>query len=237
VYEDVTVTTDTPDLPHMRRDYRLASLTESSLAADWHLQFAGWLADAVRAQVPEPNAMVLATATPDGRPSTRMVLLKGFDRRGFTFYTNYGSRKATEIAANPRVSLLFPWHAIQRQVAVCGWAERVSQEETEAYFAERPRGSQLGAWVSRQSSVISDRALLEEAWEAADARFGDVVPVPPDWGGFRVAPETVEFWQGRSSRLHDRLRFRLVGAAGDWAVGDRETDLDHGEWIVERLAP
>jgi pyridoxamine 5'-phosphate oxidase len=220
VYKDVNVTTNTPDLPHMRRDYRLAALTEVDLAPDWHTQFTAWLADAVEAGLAEPNAMILATAA-EGRPSTRTVLLKGFDERGFTFYTNYDSRKATELAANPHCSLLFPWHPIQRQVVVCGRAARVSRAETEAYFAERPLGSQLGAWASPQSTVIPGREVLEDAWAAADERFGEVVEAPPHWGGFRVEPDSVEFWQGRSSRLHDRLRFRF----------------DHAEWSVERLAP
>jgi len=223
VYEDVSVTTDTPDLPHMRRDYRLDTLVETDLAASWHAQFAAWLADAVDAGLPEPNAMILATASREGRPCARTVLLKAYDDDGFTFFTNYTSRKAREIDANPYASLLFPWHGMQRQVIVTGRATRVPRAETEAYFAERPRGSQLGAWASPQSSVIDGRATLEEAWEAYDERFGDEVPAPPHWGGYRIAPDTVEFWQGRPSRLHDRLRYRRV--------------LDHDEWIVERLAP
>ncbi|WP_027342479.1 pyridoxamine 5'-phosphate oxidase [Hamadaea tsunoensis] len=219
------VTTNTPDLPHMRRDYRLATLTEAELAADWHTQFTAWFADVVDAGLPEPNAMIVATAAGDGRPSVRTVLLKGFDENGFTFFTNYGSRKGLDLAENPRCSLLFPWHAIQRQVIVAGTAVRVPRAETDAYFAERPRGSQLGAWASPQSSVIPDRSVIEDAWEAADERFTDTVTAPPHWGGFRVVPETVEFWQGRPSRLHDRLRFRRTGT------------VDHGEWVVERLAP
>jgi pyridoxamine 5'-phosphate oxidase len=149
------------------------------------------------------------------------VLLKGFDERGFTFYTNYESRKASELDATGYASLLFPWHAIQRQVIVTGRALKVSREETEAYFRERPRGSQLGAWASPQSRVVKDRAVLEAAWAEYDERYPGEVPAPPHWGGYRVVPERVEFWQGRSSRLHDRLRSRHTGE----------------EWVVERLAP
>jgi pyridoxamine 5'-phosphate oxidase len=224
VYKDVIVTPDTPDLHQMRRDYRRDELLESELAADWHTQFGLWFADVVAAHLPEPNAMVLATATAQGRPSVRTVLLKEFDVRGFTFFTNYRSRKAGELDATGYASLLFPWHALQRQVIVTGRAEKVSRAETESYFRERPRGSQLGAWASPQSQTIPDRTTLEQAWAEADARYEDEVPAPPHWGGYRVIPETVEFWQGRSSRLHDRLRYT-------------NTPLNSANWIVERLAP
>lgn len=168
--------------------------------------------------------MVVGTADADGRPSGRTVLLKGYDPEGFIFFTNYGSRKGAEAAANPWVSLVFPWFPMQRQVVVAGRVERVGRAETEAYFAGRPRGSQLGAWASTQSSVVPDRAALDAAYRAAAERFAGVepIPAPPHWGGLRVRPETVEFWQGRAGRLHDRLRFRRT---------------DAGDWVVERLAP
>jgi pyridoxamine 5'-phosphate oxidase len=217
-----------PSPAGMRREYSDTSgLRETDLAAGWTGQFAGWFAAAVAAGLPEPNAMIAATATRDGRPSTRTVLLRAYDERGFVLFTNYESRKGAELAENPHASLLFPWFAMQRQVIVVGTAERVSRTETEEYFATRPRGSQLGAWASPQSRVVPDRAVLEAEWTAAETRFGDgPVPAPPHWGGLRVVPETVEFWQGRGSRLHDRLRFRRTdgGSAG-------------GSWAVERLAP
>jgi pyridoxamine 5'-phosphate oxidase len=208
----------------MRRDYRRAELVEAGIAAEWHAQFAIWFADAIAADLPEPNAMVLASATPHGRPSVRTVLLKGFDERGFTFYTNYLSRKASELEATGYASILFPWHPIQRQVVVAGRVAKTSRAETESYFRERPRGSQLGAWASPQSQTIDSRAVLDEAWARYDERYPDEVPAPPHWGGYRVTPETVEFWQGRSSRLHDRLRYR-------------RDPRDVEKWVVERLAP
>ena len=208
----------------MRRDYtQHESLLETNLAAGWADQFAVWFADAAAFGLPEPNAMVVATADRAGHPSARTVLLKEYDADGFVFYTNYESRKGTELAGNPYASLVFPWFAMQRQVLVGGAVERVSRAETEAYFASRPRGSQLGAWASPQSRVLPDRAAVEAHLAAVIERFGDgPVPPPPHWGGFRVVPETVEFWQGRSSRLHDRLRYRKSEERG---------------WIVERLAP
>jgi pyridoxamine 5'-phosphate oxidase len=213
----------------MRKQYQEAGLGEADLADDPYEQFARWFADAVKAAgngaLTEANAMVVSTASPDGVPSSRTVLLKGYDQRGFVFYTNYGSHKGRDLAANPQVSLLFPWHPLARQVIVGGRAERVPAEETAAYFHSRPRGSQLGAWASRQSSVIASRAVLEEAYAELAARWpeGTQVPVPPFWGGFRVEPATVEFWQGRANRLHDRLRYVY--------------DVAGGGWSVERLAP
>jgi len=213
-----------PSPAGMRRDYaQHEALLETDLAADWTAQFAAWFADAAAFGLPEPNAMVVATADRDGRPSARTVLLKEYDARGFVFYTNYDSRKGRELSATAYASLVFPWFPMQRQVLVGGAVERVTREETEAYFASRPRGSQLGAWASPQSRVMPDRAAIEAGLTEAIERFGDgPVPAPPHWGGFRVLPETVEFWQGRSSRLHDRLRYRHVEERG---------------WIVERLAP
>jgi pyridoxamine 5'-phosphate oxidase len=225
VGEDAHVTVDTPDPTRMRRDYPLKdALAETDLAGDWVTQFGRWFADAIAAGLPEPNAMVVATADADGRPSGRTVLMKGYDGRGFVFYTNYRSRKGVEALGNPYASLVFPWFAIHRQVVACGPVTAVDRAETDAYFARRPRGAQLGAWASPQSSVLPDRAALDESMAEVSRRFAgvDPVPAPEHWGGLRVMPETVEFWQGRVSRLHDRLRYRRI---------------DGDEWIVERLAP
>jgi pyridoxamine 5'-phosphate oxidase len=208
------------DLARMRSEYA-GGLREEDLAGDWVAQFSRWLAEAVGFGMPEPNAMIVATATPEGRPSARTVLLKGVDERGFTFYTNYESRKGREASANPFASLVFPWYPMQRQVVVCGALAMVDRAESEAYFAIRPRNSQLGAWASNQSQVLADRADLERAFAEAAANFPEEVPAPPNWGGLRVVPETVEFWQGRPSRLHDRLRYRHVAKG----------------WTIERLAP
>jgi pyridoxamine 5'-phosphate oxidase len=189
-------------------------------------QFERWFAEAEKSGLLEPNAMVVSTADAQGRPSSRTVLLKGYDGRGFVFYTNYGSRKGSDLLVNPQVALLFPWHPLERQVIVTGRAERVGRDETAAYFRTRPHGSQLGAWASEQSRVIPSREALERRYAELAERYpeGEGVPVPPFWGGYRVAPETVEFWQGRSNRLHDRLRYRLDPAA---PTG----------WRVERLCP
>ena len=205
----------------LRRDYTRAGLAETDLAPTWHEQFAHWFADAVTAGLDEPNAMVLGTAAADGTPSARTVLLKGHDERGLVLFTNLASRKGLEIAANPRASLVFPWIALERQVLVVGDVEFVSAVETSTYFASRPRSSQLGAWASRQSRVIAGREVLEDALVEAEAKYdGREVPVPGYWGGLRVVPRTVEFWQGRTSRLHDRLRYRREGSS----------------WVVERLS-
>jgi len=208
----------------MRRDYtEHGGLLEDDLAASWPEQFAAWFAEATVWGLPEPNAMIVATADAQARPSARTVLLKGYDEHGFVFYTNYESRKGAEASVNPYASLVFPWFAMQRQVLVSGPVERVTRAETERYFGTRPRGSQLGAWASPQSRVLGSRAEVDDGYATAAKRFADgPIPPPPHWGGLRVRPDTVEFWQGRSSRLHDRLRFRRDSA---------------GDWVVERLAP
>ncbi|MCS0635911.1 pyridoxamine 5'-phosphate oxidase [Streptomyces sp. LP05-1] len=209
----------------MREQYRTRELSEEDLVPEPMDQFAHWFAEVASSPaIHEPNAMVVATATPDGRPSTRTVLLKHYDARGFVFFTNYTSRKGAELAANPRVSLLFPWHPVARQVIVTGTAARTGRDETAAYFRTRPHGSQLGAWASDQSSVIGSREELLARYEELAARHpdGEPVPVPPHWGGFLVVPETMEFWQGHENRLHDRLRYV------------RRPD---GGWETERLAP
>jgi pyridoxamine 5'-phosphate oxidase len=217
-----------PDPAAMRAHYRAEGLAEPDLAPHPMDQFARWFGQAAQAAVQgmvyEPNAMIVSTADADGRPSSRTVLLKQYDEQGFVFYTNYDSRKARELAANPYVSLLFPWHPMARQVIVRGVARRTGRDETAAYFRTRPHGSQLGAWASAQSSVISSREELDSSYEELSARYpeGERVPVPPHWGGFRVAPQSVEFWQGRENRLHDRLRY--------------EAEPDGG-WRVERLSP
>jgi pyridoxamine 5'-phosphate oxidase len=208
-------------LAAMRRSYAAAGLEEADLAPTWLGQFGRWFADAVAAPLIEPNAMVLATAAPDGRPSARTVLLKGVDDRGFVFYTNHDSRKGREARANPYAAIVFPWHDMSRQVLVNGPVQELSAEDSDAYFATRPRDARLGAHASPQSQVIASREELERALEALSARYPDDVPRPENWGGLRVVPDTVEFWQGRLHRLHDRLRYR------------READ----GWVVERLAP
>jgi pyridoxamine 5'-phosphate oxidase len=211
-------------LADLRKDYSLAGLLEKDLAKDPFRQFDKWFQEAEAAKLIEPNAMTLATTGADGRPSARTVLLKGIDGRGFVFFTNYESRKGRELTNIPRATLLFPWLALERQVTVEGAVSRVTREESEAYFHSRPRASQLGAWVSAQSSLITGRAVLEDSLKALEQKYaGKEIPLPPFWGGFRVNPETVEFWQGRRSRLHDRLRYRR--------------DAKSGEWSVERLAP
>jgi pyridoxamine 5'-phosphate oxidase len=210
-------------LAAMRRQYRGTGIDVDALPPEPFALFGRWLADVVAAELPEPNAMVVATASADGRPSSRTVLLKEYDEEGFVFFTNYGSRKGRDLAENPAVSLLFPWHPLDRQVIVTGEASRVAPERTAAYFAQRPRGSQLGAWASHQSEPVESREALEKRYAEIAARYpeGTVVPVPPFWGGVLVVPETVEFWQGRENRLHDRLRYRRAGAG----------------WTVDRLNP
>jgi pyridoxamine 5'-phosphate oxidase len=209
-------------LAELRKEYSLAGLVEKDLAKDPYRQFEKWFHEAEAAKLVEPNAMILSTAGKDGRPSARTVLLKGFDGRGFMFFTNYESRKGRELEGNPHASLVFPWFPLERQVIIEGGVTKVSREESDAYFHSRPRASQIAAWASPQSTLISSRSVLEESVKVLEAKYaGREVPLPPHWGGWRVSPATVEFWQGRRSRLHDRLRYR------------RQKD----EWIVERLAP
>ncbi|HJQ42225.1 MAG TPA: pyridoxamine 5'-phosphate oxidase [Jatrophihabitantaceae bacterium] len=207
----------------MRRMYQRGRLDESAAAPTWLEQFQLWFADASDdPSVHEPNAMQLATVGSDGRPSARTVLLKGVDERGIVFYTNYDSAKGRDLETTPYAAVVFHWQTNERQVRLSGRAERVPREETEAYFATRPRGAQIGAWASPQSDVISSRAMLEDAVIELESRFaGADIPPPPNWGGIRIRPDVVEFWQGRADRLHDRLRYR------------RDGEL----WIVERLAP
>lgn len=206
------------DVAALRREYCQAGLQRADLHEDPLEQFRLWFEQARAASLLEPNAMVLGTC--DGqRPSTRTVLLKAYDRRGFVFFTNYGSRKAREIAAQPQVSLLFPWYGLERQVAVLGAAARISSAESLAYFSSRPFGSRVGAWVSQQSTVISSRRILELKWEEIKRRFASgAVPLPQAWGGFRVEPLEVEFWQGRENRLHDRFRYRRRQGEPSWTI-------------------
>ena len=213
-----------PDrLAALREEYTLGGLAESDLDPDPLVMVRRWLDEASDAGVREPTAMVLATVSAQGRPSSRTVLCKGIDT-GFVFFSNYSSRKGEELAGEPWCALLFPWYSLQRQVRVEGRAERLSQEASAAYFASRPRSSQLGAWASPQSRVVADRAALDEKYAEVEQRFGDGdVPLPPFWGGYRVVPEAVELWQGRQHRMHDRLRYTAAPMAGGWHV--------------ERLAP
>lgn len=198
-------------------------LDEAMVAGDPLAQFAAWMADAVAVPLPEPTAMVLATVSASGRPRARTVLLKHYDSGGFTFYTNRTSRKGTDLAEVPRACLLFPWHAMHRQVIIEGSVSALSTEQSEPYFRSRPRGSQLGAWASRQSTVVGSRGELDDRYAELDGRWpdGTDIPMPDFWGGYRVVPDVVEFWQGRVNRLHDRLRYRRTG----------------GAWVIERLAP
>src|ERR1700761_1424004 len=206
------------ELPAMRVSYEEGVLDEGSLQRTWFEQLQHWLDEATRASLPEPNAMVLATADPEGRPSSRTVLCKGLDERGVVVYTNYTSNKSHDLISTRFASATFPWFAMQRQAHVRGVVEKVSQAETAAYWASRPRGSQLGAWASPQSRPVTGRSTLDSALAHITRQFADAeqIPVPPHWGGWRIRPQTVEFWQGRRDRMHDRLVFALTG--DDWGV-------------------
>lgn len=206
----------------LRKNYTLAGLTETDAGTDPIVLFRQWFDAALAAQLPEPNAMTLATCTRAGRPSARIVLLKILDHRGFTFFSNYDSRKGAELEENPFAAAVFLWHEFERQVRIEGRVERVTEAESDDYFQNRPLGSRLGAWASRQSQVIPDRGYLEREQAELLARYPDgQVPRPPHWGGYRIVPETIEFWQGRPNRLHDRIRFRR----------------DQSSWVIERLSP
>ena len=209
------------DIAQLRKSYERAELDESASHADPLQQFDQWMREALAAQLPEPNAMTLATVGEQGRPSTRVVLIKGYDARGVVWYTNYDSRKGREIASNPQAALQFHWVELERVVRIEGRVEKVDAADSDAYYASRPLDSRLGAWASPQSQVIGSRATLVANAAKAAARHGLAPPRPPHWGGFRLVPDTWEFWQGRKSRLHDRLRYRKDGTA----------------WVRERLAP
>lgn len=211
-----------PNIADLRKEYSLAGLSEADAGDDPFALFHRWFNQAVAAELTDPNAMILATCTPNGLPSARAVLLKALDDRGFTFFTNYDSRKGHEMAANPHVALVFLWHQLERQVRVEGIVEKVSAAESDEYYAKRPLGSRLGAWASPQSAVIPNREFLEKAHAELMAKYPDGNPPrPPNWGGYRVIPEVIEFWQGRPSRLHDRIRFTRTPTG----------------WKRERLAP
>ncbi|MEX3555463.1 MAG: pyridoxamine 5'-phosphate oxidase [Burkholderia gladioli] len=211
-------------LADLRINYSRASLDEADVASDPIRQFDKWFKEALDAQLPEPNTMTLATVDADGRPSARIVLIKDVDQRGFVFFTNYESRKGREIAHNPHAALLFYWIELERQVRIEGRIEKTSAAESDSYFASRPVGSRIGAWASEQSAVIANREVLEARERDFGARYGENPPRPPHWGGYRLVPEAIEFWQGRPSRLHDRLRYLRDPAGSD-------------TWTIERLSP
>jgi len=209
------------DLANLRRDYAGKPLSKKEVDPDPLVQFGAWMDEALDSEILDATAMTLSTVDADRRPSARVVLLKGFDERGFVFFSNYESRKAADLTANPNAALSFFWPELHRQLNIEGKATRVEREESEAYFKTRPVDSQIAAWASQQSSMIESRAELEAKFDEMRARFGSDVPLPPFWGGFRVVPQRFEFWQGRTSRLHDRISYRLVD----------------GSWLIERLSP
>jgi pyridoxamine 5'-phosphate oxidase len=210
------------DLARVRKEYSRHALSETDVDLNPFVQFNRWLDEALTSRLPEPNAMALATATGEGKPSVRMVLLKGYDDRGFVFFTNYEGRKSSELLKNPNAALLFYWSELERQVRIEGTVEKTSRQESEEYFNTRPLESRLGAWASRQSEVIPGRSDLERKVSDLKERYANrEVPVPPFWGGFRLQPQIFEFWQGRENRLHDRIRYSLQG----------------GVWVIERLSP
>ncbi|WP_412023137.1 pyridoxamine 5'-phosphate oxidase [Burkholderia cepacia] len=211
-------------LADLRINYSRASLDEADAAPDPFAQFDRWFKEALAAKLPEPNTMTLATVGDDGRPSARIVLIKGVDERGFVFFTNYESRKGRDLAAHPQAALLFYWIELERQVRIEGRIEKTSAEESDRYFASRPLGSRIGAWASEQSAVIDSRATLEAREKAVSERYGDAPPRPPHWGGYRLVPDAIEFWQGRPSRLHDRLLYT------------RDANASPG-WTISRLSP